>query len=71
MGEAEAELEGEMRDFPTEVVEVGVSLAIGMAVAMDRRDTRPVRRVVRCIVADFLLFVYVVSRWYEKYRVDE
>ena len=71
MGEAEAELEGEMRDFSTEVVEVGASLAIEMAVVTDRRDTRPMRRVVRRIIADFLLFVYAVPCRYGKYRVDE
>ena len=60
VGEAEAELEGEMRDFPTEAVEVGSSLAIGMAVVTDKRDTRPMRKVVRRIVADFVLFVCVV-----------
>jgi hypothetical protein len=47
--ETEAELEGEMRDLDTDVG-VDLSLAIGMAVVTDRRDTRPARRVVRCIL---------------------
>jgi hypothetical protein len=47
--ETDAELEGEMRDLDTDVG-VGLSLAIGMAVVTDRRDTRPVMSVVRCIL---------------------
>jgi hypothetical protein len=63
--EAEAELEGEMRDLDTEDAGVGISFPTGMAVVTDRRETRPVRRVVRCIVADFF-FVRVLCRC-EKY----
>lgn len=51
--EAEAELEGEMRDLDTEDVGVGLSFPTGMAVVTDKRETRPVREAVRCIVADF------------------
>lgn len=51
--EAEAELEGEMRDLDTEVVGVGLSFPTGMAVVTDKRETRPVRKVLRCIFADF------------------
>lgn len=49
--EAEAELEGEMRDLDTEDAGVGLSFPTGMALVIDKRETRPVRKVVRCIVA--------------------
>lgn len=65
--ETEAELEGEMRDLDTDVG-VGLSLAIGMAVVTYRRDTRPMRRVVRCILV-FLCCSCVLYRR-DKYGVS-